>query len=171
MKRIIDGVTYNIDTSTRIGLSTYETEYNHEDRMCDATLYQTRGGAFFVHQCITIGKDENGEDVTRDRFVAMSAAEAEQWFNTGEVEVYFNPFGEPPEAEAEAVPGATLYVRVPALLKRRVEEAATAAGLSLNAYMLRCAEACLAGAAAEAETRRWVPADWLDRQKANEQTK
>jgi predicted HicB family RNase H-like nuclease len=144
MKRIIDGVTYNTDTSTRIARSEYDTEYNHEDRPCDGTLYQTRGGAFFVHQCISLGNDEDGQEVTKDRFVALSASEAEAWFNAGEVEPYTNPFGEdPPEAEAETAPGATIYVRVPALLKRRVEEAAEKASLSANAYVLRCLESCL----------------------------
>jgi hypothetical protein len=42
---------------------------------------------------------------------------------TGSVEVFHNPFGEPPEAEAEDQPAATIYVRVPPSLKRRVDEA------------------------------------------------
>ena len=32
----------------------------------------------------------------------------------GDVEVFNNPFEDPPEATAEAEPGATIYVRVPA---------------------------------------------------------
>jgi len=44
----------------------------------------------------------------------------------GDVEVFNNPFDDSPEATAEAEPGATIYIRVPAVLKRRVEEAADA---------------------------------------------
>src|SRR4029077_5733190 len=67
MKRIIDGVTYNTDTSTRLAQSEYETEYSHEEKSCIGTLYQTRGGAFFVHEAIDIGwVDEIQEDVWRN---------------------------------------------------------------------------------------------------------
>jgi predicted HicB family RNase H-like nuclease len=144
MKRIIDGVTYNTDTSTRLARSEYETAYNHEDRHCEGDLYQTRGGAFFVWETIYLdGVDDDGEPRTRDRFVALSAKEAEKWIMTGDVEVFHNPFGEPPEAEAEAEPGATIYLRVPAALKKRVDAAAANANLSGNAWAIRCLENCL----------------------------
>ena len=46
---------------------------------------------------------------------------------TGETTVFdHNPFGEPPEAHAETEPGATLYLRLLASLKARVEGAAEA---------------------------------------------
>ena len=143
MKRIIDGITYNTDTSTRLAESEYEADYNHQDRPCRGTLYQTRGGAFFVWETIDLDVDVDGDAISRERFKALSAKEAEEWIMTGDVEIIHNPFGEPPEAEAENSPAATLYVRVPSILKRQVEDAAKDDNLSVNAYMLRCAENCL----------------------------
>ena len=85
MKRIIDGVTYNTDTSTRLAQSEYETEYNHESKPCIGTLYQTRGAAFFVHEAINIGwVDELQEEIWRNRFIALSESEAQKWLMTGE---------------------------------------------------------------------------------------
>jgi len=52
--------------------------------------------------------------------------------------------GEVPEAAAEAEPGATIYLRVPATLKHRVDTAASDAGMSSNAWVMRCIEGCLA---------------------------
>ena len=135
--------------------------------MCEATLYQTRGGAFFVQEHISLAKDEDGEETGRVRFKALSRDEAEKWFMTGGVEVYSNPFGDdPPEAAAETAPGATIYVRVPALLKRRVEAAAEEAKLSANAYVLRCLEQCLPRRQrafhAQSATVRWALKPWLE---------
>ena len=73
----------------------------------------------------------------------MTAQEAEKWTVTGEVEVFANPFAEPPEAQAEAEPGATLYLRLPASLKARVEEAAEEAKLSTNAWCMKVLEGTL----------------------------
>jgi hypothetical protein len=149
MKRIIDGVTYNTDTSTALAKSEYYTGYNHQDLHCVGTLFQTRGGAFFVWQKIELDRaDEDGNPITRDRFLSLSRDEAEKWINTGEVELIYNPFDElpfeePPEAVAEAEPGATIYLRVPAALKKRVDAAAMKANLSANAWAMRCLENCL----------------------------
>ena len=155
MKRIIDGVTYNTDTSARLASSDYETFYNHENRPCEGTLYQTRGGAFFIWETIELGLDRSGAVITRDRFKALSAKEAEDWIMTGNVEIVHNPFGEPPEAEAESAPAATLYVRVPSIVKRQVEQAAKEAKLSVNSFMLRCAENCLNDRAPEPLHKIW----------------
>ena len=145
MKRIIDGITYNTDTSTRLATSDYETDYNHASRPCEGTLYQTRGGAYFVHEVISLEFDEDAQiNVVKGRFKALSGVEAQEWIMTGEVEVIHNPFADPPEAEAEAEPGATMYIRVPASLKNRVDDAARGANLSTNALAIRCMENCLA---------------------------
>ena len=149
MKRIIDGVAYNTDTSTVIARSEYEGEYNHRNSNCIATLYQTRGGAFFVVETFNLGWDEETRlDDIRDRFKALSAERAQNWIMTGEVEIIHNPFGEPPEATAEAEASATLYTRVPVSLKQRIEAAARDDGLSGNAWLMRCAERCLSARAA-----------------------
>lgn len=144
MKRIIDGVTYNTDTSTLLAKSAYGCEYNHQPFDCEGTLYQTRGGAFFVHEQIDLGFDpDDNEQIVKDRFAALSPHEAQKWIMTGEVEIFHNPFEDPPEARAESEKGATIYVRVPASLKRRVDEAAEESNLSSNAWATRCVERCL----------------------------
>ena len=84
--------------------------------------------------------------MTVDKFVPLSPEQAEKWIMTGEVEVFHNPFGEPPEAVAEAEPGATIYLRLPLSLKKQVEDAAQKDELSVNAWAMRCMEACLAAA-------------------------
>ncbi len=155
MKRIIDGVTYNTDTSTRLAESEYGATYNLEDCQCEGTLYQTRGGAYFVHEQLNLGYNrELAEEMFKERFVALSPKGAQDWMMTGEVEVFHNPFAEPPEAAAETEPGATLYVRVPASLKTRIEEAARNDSSSLNAWALRCMEQCLMNAAKETAVER-----------------
>ncbi len=144
MKRIIDGVTYNTDTSERLAVSQCTASYANEPYDCRATLYRTRGGAFFVHERIDLGVNDDGLREHADRAKAMSAAEAEQWIMTGDVEVFHNPFGEPPEAVTEVEPSATIYIRVPAGLKQRAEQAAKDAELSLNAWSIRSFERSLA---------------------------
>ena len=144
MKRIIDGVTYNTDTSTKLATSGYETNYNHVERPCLGTLYQTRGGAYFVHELIELGWDREEEDnAFRHRCSALSSEQAHKWIMTGDVDILHNPFEEPPEAVAENEPSSTIYVRVPASLKQRIEAAAKADGLSGNAWTMRCVERCL----------------------------
>jgi predicted HicB family RNase H-like nuclease len=53
---------------------------------------------------------------------------------------------EPPEATAEPDQGATLYVRVPASLKARIDGAAREVGLSANSWAMRCLERCMGSA-------------------------
>ncbi len=65
---------------------------------------------------------------------------------TDNMEIIDSSLEEPPEAEAEAEPGATIYVRMPASLKKRVDDAAKAANLSGNVWTMRCLERCLAPA-------------------------
>jgi hypothetical protein len=38
----------------------------------------------------------------------MSPEEAHKWMMNGDIEVFHNPFEDPPEATAEAEPGATI---------------------------------------------------------------
>ena len=148
MKRIIDGVTYNTDTSTVVARAeTVEPEWggNPEERK-KFTLYQTRGGAFFVHTHIewTVlnRRTEEPEERERDVFVPMTRDEAHKWIMEGEVELMNDVFGEPPEAAEEAAPSSTLYVRVPAALAARASDLAKSDGVSLNAWTMRCVERC-----------------------------
>jgi hypothetical protein len=57
----------------------------------------------------------------------------------GEQSVHFEP------STAEAESGATIYIRVPAALKRDVDEAAREAKTSGNVWAMRCVERCLEG--------------------------
>lgn len=153
MKRIIEGVTYNTETSTVIAKAEYETGGGSGEII--ETLYQTRGGAFFVHQKTTTSvwseRDQTYTAKTKNEFIPMSAERAQEWLITGDAEVYSNPFGDPPEASAMDAPnvvairdtGATIYMRVPTSLKRRVDDAAKDQGLSGNVWAMRCVEKCL----------------------------
>lgn len=148
MKRIIDGVTYNTDTATLIARSEWVETYfngNPPDERHDRRLYQTRGGAFFVHtQTETERQNFHGdwEPVTRNEFDPLTREEAHNWIMEGNVELLNDVFGEPPEAAEEAAPGATLYIRVPSSLKDRIETLAKNDGVSLNAWTMRCVERC-----------------------------
>lgn len=148
MKRIIDGVTYNTDTSTviaRAELADDDWATKGGDRMVQ-TLYQTRGGAFFIHIDTTTVRrslrDNGWEEVERHEFEAMTRDQAHRWVMEGQVELLHDVFGEPPEATEEAAPGATLYIRIPTSLKDRLELLAKQEGLSLNAWTMRCVERC-----------------------------
>ena len=147
MKRIVNGVTYNTTTSTCIGISRYEDEA--ANTKTTETLHQTRGGAFFIHEAVdTKGWNENEREYFYDNkhnFRPLSPEDAHKWYMSGEVEIVDESvFQTPPEATAEAEPGATLYVRVPASLKRRIDDAAKAGGMSGNNWAMRCVESCLA---------------------------
>lgn len=144
MKRIVNGVTYNTATSTRLAESRWERDH---DETVFGVLYQTRGGAYFVDEEITRQEWNESERATetkvRHSFEPRSPEDAHKWMLEGEVEIFHNPFDDPPEATAEAEPGATIYIRVPASLKQRVDEAARQNKLSGNVWAMRCVERCL----------------------------
>jgi len=146
MKRIVYGVTYNTDTSTALAQSK-SGDQNQAEGVIVGTLYQTRGNAFFVHQerirRVWNMREERHEERTDDTFLPLSADDAQRWIITGDVEVFHNPFEDPPEAVAEPEQSTTLYIRVPSSLKRRVDEAARDDLLSGNVWAMRCLERCL----------------------------
>jgi predicted HicB family RNase H-like nuclease len=174
MKRIVNGVTYNTATSTL--LATFEWE--HKDHNGGVTeegtdlLYQTRGGAFFLHEEKTAYVwDENEREMRqreRNEFTPLSPEGAHKWMLEGDIEVLNNPFDDPPEAEAEAEAGATIYIRVPAALKRRVDEAAKAEGVSGNLWAMRCIERCLG---AEPDAAKTAPTTGASSAKRNKRKK
>jgi hypothetical protein len=142
MKRVIDGVSYNTATATVAARWEFEDENGYEN---EATLYQTRGGAFFVVYVWEVPSRQWGEEPTKKTsFEALSREEVDRIVTkTQNLEIIDEKVLEgPPEATAEAAPAATIYVRVPASLKDRSEGAAKAEGLSINAYMTLCAERC-----------------------------
>jgi predicted HicB family RNase H-like nuclease len=143
MKRLIDGVSYNTDTATLLARSDYEGDWNNNTCPVEGELFQTRGGAFFIVEKIAIGETDPGhsgsETITKTRFSKCSEEAARHWITTGEVEVFLNPFEDKmTEDETEG----TVYVRMPANLKRRIEVLAESAGLSANAWAIRCFEQC-----------------------------
>ena len=112
-------------------------------------MYQTRGGAFFIDQKTTrtTWNEREREEVTKvtNTFLPQSPEAAHKWLMTGDNEIFRNPFEDPPEAEAEVEQRSTIYIRVPASLKRNVDEAAKMARVSGNVWAMRCVEKCLKG--------------------------
>lgn len=144
MKRIIDGVAYNTATATKIAQTQYEPSPQWGGPQGESVLYQTRGGAFFVHthEVLTY-QDRKGEwqDRETNEVTAMTREEAHAWVMEGDVELLSDVFGEPPEASGEAVTSeATIYTRLHTSLKERVEACAEADGISVNAYVIRSLE-------------------------------
>ncbi|WP_149312388.1 toxin-antitoxin system HicB family antitoxin [Methylobacterium sp. P1-11] len=131
MKRIIEGKTYNTETSTRIAKAP-----QHEDEMDQFDLlYQTRHGAFF---CYYGGETPFGDPF--ENLKPLSPSEAQAWLERYNfVDEIEKLFGEQPEAgEAES----RITVRIPDSLKIRIEALAKSNGQSLNAWIMRCLETC-----------------------------
>jgi hypothetical protein len=137
---------HNTETSTLLAKAewqnsdTYSAYYGTE---CKGELYQTRGGAFFVVTTTHIPETRDSEGRDKVECDAMTPEQAQKWLLDGDVEVFRNPFEDPPEAEAETDTGATIYVRMPAALKHAVDAAAEKAGVSVNVWAMRCVERCL----------------------------
>jgi hypothetical protein len=138
MKRIIEGKTYNTETSAVVAQYEYTDETDGE---VEAKVYINNGGALFiVHRWEDDGASKYYfEPTTRERVAALMAKKFIRNFEIFDEMALESP----PEAEAEEEPAATVYTRVPAPLKDRVDEAASEAKLSVNSYMLRCMEQCL----------------------------
>jgi hypothetical protein len=152
MKRIYDGKTYNTDTSEKIAqMESEEAVFQSDPIEWEDTLFQTRGGAFFVVQKKTwTDRDKKGELGRREKFMfqPMTETEAHDFIMRVGAQVFHNPFEDPPEAENDEERGATVFVRTSTDFKHRIDRAAEKAGLSTNAWALRCFKNCLKGAAA-----------------------
>jgi predicted HicB family RNase H-like nuclease len=150
MKRIVNGVTYNTETSTKIakkGPDSYQDDLGRNAET-SATLYQTQKGACFIDYEHVTQMPETARSDAYERveheFVPMTTEEAKAWLVKENVEIIDDAFADGvPEAEAETESGATVYVRVPAALKRRIDEAAANAGQSASTWGLKCFERCL----------------------------
>lgn len=132
MKRIIDGKTCNTDTATTVARYRYR---DHNGSDTEATLYVTKGGDFFaVHMWSVSGVAKIKtyiEALTREEVDKLAATENLEIIN----DKAFSRAGEK---------SATIYVRAPEPLKVKIDEAAKADGVSVNAWALRCFEASLA---------------------------
>jgi hypothetical protein len=129
MKRIINGKTYNVHTSTEIC-----GEDNAEYSGAWWSLYQTRHGEFFK-----VMMDHDGETFLEFGPVSDEEARklAEKYAPVHVVEQFFGPYPEGGAGERR------MTIRIPENLAARLEAAAKAKNLSLNAYAMRCFESCV----------------------------
>jgi hypothetical protein len=134
MKRIIDGKLYDTETAKIVA----KWYWGSEDGQGDSTLYVNKNGAFFI-------VDETEEDETGPKY-SLTPRTREQVANHLLHAEKLEVFNEdrlplPPEATPEDIePTATIYVRVPVSLKRRLEAAADKAGLTITALTIQCLE-------------------------------
>src|SRR5271165_6732489 len=92
MRSIIDGVTYNTDTSTLLAKKEYKTIYKDQEKQCEGSAYKTREGVFFVRERMYWGYNKDESPIIRDHFKTCSAKEAEQFIRTGDVDLIHDPF-------------------------------------------------------------------------------
>lgn len=137
MKRILNGVTYNTHTSTVV--ARYEWVDDNTGIQNDVSVYKTRGGAFFRVYSWNEGEDQ------KHYFEALDREALDKMVTTiDNLEIVDSAaIEEPPEAAAEASPEATVFTRVPATLKRRIDDAAKGESQSTNSYSLKCLERCV----------------------------
>jgi predicted HicB family RNase H-like nuclease len=145
MKRVINGVTYNTNTSTRIARAerTDEASHGRPAQRREWVLYQTLGGAFFLVCTTETGwetSDGEWKNVVNQEVQPISRERAQAWIFESQVELLTDVFANTPEAAAEDAPGATLYIRVLASLKNQADRLARDEGVSLNAWVMRCVE-------------------------------
>ena len=140
MKRIIDGKTYNTETATQGGGEYTEPEGPVEFER----LYQNRHGAYFLHRCTEEYVEVVGELLQFDHIEPLTPAEAQGWMEkrlTDFPELVEAHFGEMPEAgQGES----RFTLRLPDVLKHRIDALAKSSGQSTNAWVTRCLERCAA---------------------------
>lgn len=143
MKRIIQGKLY--DTRTATHAARYEVE-GDEGIIFECDVYRTPGGAWFEVSEETRPGDEDFEG----RIEVRANTEADIQRLVADSDVAIEVLDEeliplPPEAtaedEEEAAERVAIFVRMPAALKGRIEKAARAAGLSVNAYAITMLDA------------------------------
>ncbi len=139
-KRIIDGKTYNTETATQIYGFARENEssiYGKEPEVSGRFLFQTRFGAYFLLTYKDGYYDENFEIIS-----PCTPDEARQWLETNasyQPELIERLFGEMPEAGLGEI---KFTLRLPESLRDRLAARAKANDQSLNAWMVKCLEAC-----------------------------
>jgi hypothetical protein len=128
VKRIIDGMTYNTETATRVAVGGPPGEWS----FASWELYRSRHGSFFK---VVTDHDGNSQMLT-----PLTDAEAQVLLQKLEPSLVDSVFGPFPEAGAAE---RRLTIRVPANLAERMQAAAHAKGQSLNSYAMRCFEKCV----------------------------
>lgn len=139
VKRVIDGRAYNTDTSELIAID--PTGGNGPGGL---RIYRTRQGAFFE---VWTEEDESPRmnPLTREKARAILTGEDTDYsrleFNImGEVD---DLLGDVPEASSEEQEAgqSVIFFRVSKQFKASIEAMAKAAGMSVNAWLLRAVEA------------------------------
>jgi len=134
-KRIIDGKTYNTETATQLaGREDFGDPYEG-----GAFLYQTRFGAFFLFSYLEGAAEDDYEKIQ-----PFTPEQARAWLEENvsyDVDLIERIFGEMPEAGS----GEVKYtLRMPESLRDRLANLAKTNEQSLNAWIIRCLEACAA---------------------------
>lgn len=136
MKKIIDGVTYNTETATKIA-----EHAKLDDNDKHVILYQNRKGFFFYH----IKNFERAEghisewynDYSLPPSVAENKYTPKHFIEYCATTVYNNPFYI--ERKGKEV---SILFRLPETLKDLIEFKARESQMSVNTYILRCVESC-----------------------------
>jgi len=132
-KRIIEGKTYNTETSTLVHAVEYDQGFVEQGEQ----LYQNRYGAFFTYSYQDGMAEDDYQTIT-----PISPDEARAWLEKNaqwQPELIENLFGEMPEAGMNEV---KFTLRLPESLRGRLARKAKENNQSLNAWIIRCLESC-----------------------------
>lgn len=168
-KRVINGTTYNPDTSFLVAET--KTPPNTggpppAEYVCN--LYQTRKNQFFLHT-LSAAEAQQMPDrewiiLEKEDFQPMTAAEARQWISDKNLEAYCDIVDGQPAGTINGV----IYLRLPASMRERIEECAEDAGMSVNAWVLRATRPSIPTVSSrppeddEEDDEVRVPPDWND---------
>ena len=144
-KRIIDGKTYNTETATFISEKEKDNEYDQYGYY----LYQTRFGVFFLHTSLRSTYQANYDEIE-----PLSHEEAQKWLEENradEVEIIERLFGVQPEAGSDEI---KYTLRMAESLRNNLALRAKANNQSLNAWIIRCLEACATNSLIATKTAR-----------------
>lgn len=152
IKRVIDGVAYNTETSTKLHSrkleadSAYAAEYGVQPEASVEELFQTRAGRFyFVYRQIAQWDSLRRAPIFRDEVVPTTRENAAEWMkqHAPESQLAFvmnlKFVTESPPSQA----GTVMSLRVASHLKERVAFRAKLRGKSTNAYIEACLHYCI----------------------------
>lgn len=140
MKRIIGGVTYNTETSALIAtIPPIDGDTRTE-------VYETRTGYFFALHVSSVDGKARFEPITPEQFRALLAEANIRAMapHHGTVVESVQRLEDFLNDSRRNEPEATVFVRLPTSLKRRLDQAAQARSLSMNSLAIRWFEQCLA---------------------------
>ncbi len=147
MKRIISGTTYNTETATLIhrSVEAYWQPDPKKDRIeLPEELYRTRHGEFFMVETNIAVNADGGPSYTMEDLRPLTQDEALDWIHRtdGGDEVLETsvlvPLTEVLGADESGESRFTL--RIPDVLKKRIDALARARGQSTNAWIIRALE-------------------------------